>query len=547
MHLTDLQGVRQFGGKGEATSRFGTVDATAPELHTLRTAASLLGLDPDTLKRDPLQNLRGGAALLARYAEETTGGTPASLADWYGAVAKYSGSRERAVALDFAEVVFATINQGVSRTTFEGQTVRLAATRVQPNRGTASALALRETASTCPNAPAGVSCEYIPAAYVLNNPDDLGDYGNYDLANREADGLDIRYIVIHDTEGSYQSAINIFQNPHSYVSAHFVIRSADGHIAQMVNAKDVAWQAGNWYVNCHSIGIEHEGFALEGATWYNEHLYRASARLVRYLARQYDIPLDRAHIIGHDDVPGPTAGTQAGMHWDPGPYWDWAHFMRLLGAPVGFERAKPDQRIVTIAPNFETNQPAITYNGAEQPAQSANFVYLHTAPSFDAPLITNPALPRSGTTDAADWSDKAVTGQQFVKVETQGDWTAIWFSGQKAWFHNPKGRNAAPGSGTLVTPKAGLDAIPVYGRAYPEASAYPEGLSPQPVSPLQYTIPAGQVYVAKELVTADYYWAPTYTLDPSDHKVVKGQDRYYQIFFNHRFAYVRASDVDVVP
>jgi len=46
--------------------------------------------------------------------------------------------------------------------------------------------------------------------------------------------------------------------------------------------------------------------------------------------------------------------------------------------------------------------------------------------------------------------------------------------------------------------------------------------------------------------SADY--APVYapTLEDSDHLVVSGQTKYYQIFFNHRFAFVMASDVDVV-
>ena len=64
-------------------------------------------------------------------------------------------------------------------------------------------------------------------------------------------------------------------------------------------------------------------------------MYESSARLVKYLAHEYDIPLDRAHIIGHDQVPGILPGYVAGMHWDPGPYWDWEHYFHLLGAPIG--------------------------------------------------------------------------------------------------------------------------------------------------------------------------------------------------------------------
>ena len=127
----------------------------------------------------------------------------------------------------------------------------------------------------------------------------------------------------------------------------------------MVDNKNIAYQAGNYYVNMHSIGIEHEGFAIEGATWYTEQMYQASATLVRYLADKYGVPLDRAHIIGHDDVPGPTPSFQTDMHWDPGPFWDWAHYMELIGAPIA-PSAGADN-IITIKPNFATNTPPLSY------------------------------------------------------------------------------------------------------------------------------------------------------------------------------------------
>jgi hypothetical protein len=91
-------------------------------------------------------------------------------------------------------------------------------------------------------------------------------------------------------------------------------------VAARLPTKDVAWHAGNWYVNSKSVGIEHEGFATKG-TWYTEAMYRASSKLVRYLTAKYGIPLDRAHILGHDNVPGTVPATIKGMHWDPGPYW----------------------------------------------------------------------------------------------------------------------------------------------------------------------------------------------------------------------------------
>jgi len=92
---------------------------------------------------------------------------------------------------------------------------------------------------------------------------------------------------------------------------------------------------------------------------------------------------------------------------------------------------------------------------------------------------------------------------------------------------------------------AGADPVPVYGRAYPESAAYPAEIPDQGISPLIYRILPGQYYVlADKTVPTDYYYAKTYDDSlPGDHTLVVGKDRYYQIWFGHRIAYVRAADV----
>jgi N-acetyl-anhydromuramyl-L-alanine amidase AmpD len=554
MHLTQVDSAQVTSRKGDESETLGTIDVDDPSFHTLEAAAQLLGVDPEQLQQDPAQNIRGGAALLAQYARYTLGREPTSVEDWYGAVALFSGSTEQASALDFANSVYATIQQGMSRTTLDGQNVTLLAQpSVTPDTGTAAALALRASSGGETECPEGLGCESVPAAYIQNSAS-LTDYGNYDYAARPNDGLDIRYIVIHDTEGSYTTTIKLFQNSRYFASAHYLVRSTDGHVAQMVPTSHVAWHAGNWYVNAHSVGIEHEGIAIQGGAWYNEQMYHASARLVRYLARRFNVPLDRAHIVGHDNIPGTITTNQGTMHWDPGPFWDWNHYMELLGGEAQNDAEHWNKDILTIAPQFQTNTPVVTYCYTSKdcrtvPEQSANFVYLYTAPDFSAPLITNPFISAPGSR-ANNWANKAATGQSYYRADHQGDWDAIYFSGQKAWFHNPHHANTKSGRGVVVTPKPGRTSIPLYGRAYPEASAYPSNIRAQSIVPLTpYSIPAGQRYVAEGPFPSDYYYSPTYTLDVanSDHRVVVGQTRYYQVAFNHRFAFVKADDVDVVP
>ena len=210
-----------------------------------------------------------------------------------------------------------------------------------------------------------MDCRYIPAAYAPTDPQDpSAGYGNYDTANRPHD-VPVDSIVLHDTELSYPETIARFQDPANGAAAHYVVRSSDGQITQMIPTKDIGWHAGGWDRNVRSIGIEHEGFAAEGGTWYTERMYRSSARLVRFLSAKYGIPLDRRHILGHEEVSAETAAKVGQEHYDPGPFWDWSHYMDLLGE----QSRHGGGNAVTISPDFRTNRPEVTECPPQQPCR----------------------------------------------------------------------------------------------------------------------------------------------------------------------------------
>ena len=549
---------------------------TLPRTHdTLAEAAQLLHVSTATLKTSERQNVRGAAALLARYARKLSGGTlPASLGGWYGAVAAYSGATNAQSARLFADSVFRTLGTGASLTTADRQVMDLPATPgLSPDRGQLAALGLKPAprAATTPavDCPSTLSCTFVPAAYAQDNPADPANYGNYDTAGRPSSmlnpagqtvGMKINYIIIHDTEASYAATVNIFQDPVSYVSANYVTQSASGAVTEMVPPADVSWGAGDWYVNMHAINIENEGFAAQGNTWYTPAMYSSDAALVRYLAAEYGIPLDREHILGHEDVPGPTTAYTAAQHWDPGPFWNWNHFMALVhGTSDSAERSRGGSatrgthHLVTIDPTFATNVQSVTDcpgTGCVTLKRPANFVYLRTGPGTSHPLIGDPILHPggNGTNADSDWGDKATIGETFVFAGQSGKWTAIWFAGRKAWFYNPPGarQKALYTGGKVITPKAGLKSIPVYGAAYPEGSAYPSAVKVKQVVKLAYTIPAGQEYPLAGPVPTDYYYAMTFDSSlTDDHTVIIGKTAYEQISFNHRRFFVQAKDVTV--
>jgi N-acetyl-anhydromuramyl-L-alanine amidase AmpD/photosystem II stability/assembly factor-like uncharacterized protein len=278
----------------------------------LTAAARLTGLSRAELVRDRAANILGGAAVLRRLARSPR---PASLDGWLPAV-------ERLYGADAAGQIFGTLLHG-AQTRVGATTVRLAPQHVTIPRRLAAATAGHA------DYPAAI---WRPASPV-----------NYTHANRPASSPILR-IVIHTTEGPYWSAIHWFQNPVSHVSAHFVVRSSDGQVTQMVSEKDEAWHAGNGYYNDTSIGIEHEAH-VSNCAWYTDAMYRGSARLVAYLVLKYAIPIDRAHIIGHADVPDPSNPRLrggAGHHTDPGPCWDWTKYLALVRAYAG----RTDEAIV---------------------------------------------------------------------------------------------------------------------------------------------------------------------------------------------------------
>ncbi len=144
--------------------------------------------------------------------------------------------------------------------------------------------------------------------------------GNFTVSNRTTT-YPILYVVCHIMEGTYAGSISWFKNAASNVSAHYLIRSSDGQITQMVREKDIAYHAGVWTYNTQSIGIEHEAFSNQ-PQWYTSTLYQSSARLTRYLTSKYGIARDRTKIIGHKETGAATSC--------PGPNWDWNIYMPLV-------------------------------------------------------------------------------------------------------------------------------------------------------------------------------------------------------------------------
>jgi hypothetical protein len=176
--------------------------------------------------------------------------------------------------------------------------------------------------------------------------------GNYTSAHRAPRG--VRLIVVHATEGAFWPSVRWLQNEHSHASSHFIV-SRRGRIIQLVHTSDIAWHAGNMSVNRASIGIEHEGIVGDPAGFPAAE-YASSARLAAYYARLALMPIDRRHIIGHAEVANPFDPSRLGGsdgHTDPGPYWDWDRYLRLVRK---FAFPPRPIRVSVWAPNLRNGQ-----------------------------------------------------------------------------------------------------------------------------------------------------------------------------------------------
>ena len=164
-------------------------------------------------------------------------------------------------------------------------------------------------------------------------------------------GHAISAVTIHYTQGTYAGSIAWFQNctyngVGARASAHYVVRSIDGQITQMVREADKAWHVGN--CNPYTVGIEHEAYG-DIASYFTPEMYQSSARLVRDICDRNGISPHRmfyrdtlddgtvlnngTHSLGGENACVKIRGHQHfpnQSHTDPGPFWNWNYYYKLV-------------------------------------------------------------------------------------------------------------------------------------------------------------------------------------------------------------------------
>ena len=381
---------------------YGTMDLHKdPTSDTLVRAASLARLSEVSLKTDRRSNILGGAAVIAEAAGHPG---PGDLNAYFDAVAEvWSGPR-------FANDVYQTLNEGFSTRLRSGERATLAP---QPEAET-RALAMSMAAGQYP----GSTWEGAHA-------------DNHTVSDREG-AYDINKIVVHIGEGGYRKILDWFKDARSRGSAHYTVGRA-GEVGQSVLEKDVAWHAGWWSYNTSSVGIEHEGYT--GVGGFTDTMYRSSASLAAYLCKKYEIPVDRAHIVGHDEVPGcDGSGGGADCHTDPGRYWDWTKYMDLVRSYAG--SSSPVTPAPTTTPVASSTYGMVVDNKTagrffassnwkpgsfNSQRYGADFRYV-TPKAVSDPATFKVKIPTTGQYDVFAWwpSHSSYNGAAPIKIQTTG-------------------------------------------------------------------------------------------------------------------------------
>ncbi len=314
--------------------------------HSLIEGAKLIGVPVDVVKKDVYQNIRAGSALLAKLSSEKglkKGIT--KLEDYKDAVAKFSGIPQPEIAQIFAYDVYKVLSTG-----FEGFGIKIEKREIDLSIFPKD---LFEKSGLKIIKPDEINSEDYPPAVWDPSP-------NY-TANRSY----TTRIVIHVTQGSFAGSVSWLKNPQSQASAHYVIRSSDGYIVQLVRERDKAWHARCW--NSFTLGIEHEGYIERPDVWFTPVMYLESAKLVQNMVRRWLIPVDSNHIIGHNfwqqpqwpivrqewDFatydPASTYPKSCNDHTDPGPGWNWQYYLSLIRS----DQVPP--KVIAVTPESGTH------------------------------------------------------------------------------------------------------------------------------------------------------------------------------------------------
>ncbi len=269
---------------------------------------------------------------------------------------------------------------------------------------------------------------------------------NYSSRN----GTPVSAMTIHTIQGTYAGAISWAQNCSANVSYHYVVRSSDGQVTQMVLEADKGWHVGA--ENPYTIGIEHDGYVSD-PSWYTTALYEASADICKDVVNSgYGLNPLRTYygasssgvnvlggctkIKGHQHFPNNT-------HTDPGINWDWPRYYHLINDNPGittetnasgtlYDSGGPsadytdDERLLWLIQPSGAANVTLTFNSFDIEA-NWDYMFIYDGTTTDDPLLgTYTGTTNPGTISST--GDALLIEFRSDCATTSSGWEIVWNS-----------------------------------------------------------------------------------------------------------------------
>lgn len=104
------------------------------------------------------------------------------------------------------------------------------------------------------------------------------------VSSRRGTAIDL--FVLHETVGSYRSAVSWLSNPVSQASAHFVLNEAGTEVTQLVPLSLKAWTQGNKNPRCVSLELA----TISAKGYHSLYQLRVAARIAAWVCWKQKLP-----------------------------------------------------------------------------------------------------------------------------------------------------------------------------------------------------------------------------------------------------------------
>lgn len=335
--------------------------------YSLIESAKLLNQPVDSVAVNVQLNIQAAAALLSSIADSLKIDR-SNLNNWRPVLEEFSGIPQKDIRPFFTFDVFRVLSDG---TDLEGITI---SPKAEINMNQFS--------------------EEVNPKNKMKNVESVTDQSDYPPAvwhpspNYTLNSINPLFAVVHDTECNFAVALSTLTDPNNGgnpVSSHYLIRSYDGYMVQLVKEHNKAWHVGCW--NPYMLGVEHEGF-VNNPAYFTDAMYNASAGLFRHFIETWGIPLDSNHVIGHWQWEFPWWQTYikqnypyidptCNNHTDPGKYWDWNKYFNLIRSYATIPKAVSHFPVNSTDSVWSNSQIKYTFSIAMDQATTQNAITIN--------------------------------------------------------------------------------------------------------------------------------------------------------------------------